>query len=237
MQQNYEPAISALANLEIRTGGMEAAIGLLRGKAGSYPRDLGILNRYADTLVIARRYNDAIDVAKQALRVDERNARAMLYIGKANLRLGRTELAQAVFDQVLTINPEEAEVYFLRSFINLAEDNRAEAIANLKIVIEKRPTHVEAMNNLATQYLISGNYDAAVTQIEAALALAPSWGVLHLNHGNALRGAKRWKEAKAEQEAKREAEREAAAAAAATAGTTEGTTPEPAATGEEEGWE
>lgn len=206
LQPNYLPAISALANLEIRTGNLEAAIGLLRTKAGSYPRDIGVLNRYADALIIAKRYSDAIDVAKQALRVDERNADAMLYIGKANLRLGRIELAQAVFDQVLEINPEEAEIYFLRSFINLAEDNRAEAIVNLKTTIEKRPTHVEAMNNLATQYLVSGNYDAAIAQIEQALSLAPSWGVLHLNYGNALRGAKRWKPAKAELKRARELE-------------------------------
>lgn len=200
LQPNYLPAISALANLEIRTGNIEAALGFLRDKAGAYPRSIGILNRYADALIIARRYNDAIDVAKQALRVDERNAAAMLGIGKANLRLGRTELAQAVFDQVLSIDPDEAEIFFLRSFINLDEGNRAEAIANLKTAIQKRPTHVEAMNNLAAQYLISGNYDAAVAQLDEALSLAPSWGVLHLNRGNALRGAKRWKEAKAELE-------------------------------------
>lgn len=200
LQPNYLPAISALANLEILYGDSGAALDLLRAKAESYPRDPGILNRYADALIIARRYKDAIDVAKQSLRIDERNAEAMLCIGKANLRQGRNELAQAVFDQVLSINPDEAEVFFLRSTINLADGNRAEAIRNLGIAIEKRPTHVEAMNNLAVQYLVSGNYDEAISQLEKALQLAPAWSVLRLNYGNALRGAGRWTEARAELE-------------------------------------
>lgn len=196
LQPNYLPAISALANLEIRGGNVEAGVGLLQAKANAYPQDLGILNRYADVLIIARRYNDAIAVAKQALRIDERNAEAMLRVGKANLRLGRFELANSVFDQVLAINPDEAEVYFLRSFIALQDGFKAEAIKSLQATLEKQPDHVEAMNNLAAQYLLSGNYAAAIEQLERALQLAPSWGALHLNYGNALRGAGQWKEAK-----------------------------------------
>jgi len=199
-QPNYLPAIGALANLEIRTGNIDAGVGLLKGKAGAYPKDIGILNKYADTLIVARRYNDAIDVAKQALRVDEVNARAKLMIGKANLRLGRYELAQSVFDQVLSIDPDVAEVYFLRSFISLQEGLKAKAIEELETVLQKDPNHVEAMNNLATQYHLSGNYEAAVAQLSKAVQLAPSWGVLHLNYGNALRGLGRWQEAKVELE-------------------------------------
>jgi superkiller protein 3 len=196
LQPNYLPAIAALSNLEIRTGNIDAGVGLLKGKAGAYPQDIGILNTYAGTLIVARRYSDAIDVAKQALRIDERNAEAMLMIGKANLRLGRNELALSVFEQVLAIDPNVAEVYFLRSFVSLEEDQKAKAIEELKSTLERDPEHVEAMNNLATQYHLSGNYQAAVDQLEKAVQLAPSWGVLHLNYGNALRGVGRWQEAK-----------------------------------------
>ncbi|MFO8073672.1 MAG: tetratricopeptide repeat protein [Polyangia bacterium] len=203
-QPNYLPAIRALSNLEVRRGNVDAAVGMMRDLVGRYPKDIGILNQYAEVLIVASRYKDAIDVAKQALRVDERNAEAMLRVGKANLRLGRTELAEAVFENVLSINPDEAEVFFLRSFIYLERGHKVEAINSLKKTLEKRPTHVEAMNNLAVQYILSGNYEEAIAQLEKALELAPSWGVLHLNHGNALRGAGRWQEAKQELERARQ---------------------------------
>jgi superkiller protein 3 len=196
LQPNYLPAIGALSNLEIRTGNIDAGVGLLKSKAGAYPQDIGILNTYAGTLIVARRYTDAIDVAKQALHIDERNAQAMLMVGKANLRLGRNELALSVFEQVLAIDPNVAEVYFLRSFVSLEENQKAKAIDELKSTLERDPEHVEAMNNLATQYHLSGNYEAAVDQLSQAVQLASSWGVLHLNYGNALRGVGRWQEAK-----------------------------------------
>ncbi|MCP4677054.1 MAG: tetratricopeptide repeat protein [Deltaproteobacteria bacterium] len=197
MQSDYEPALAAYAHLEIRGGKINAAIDLLRERTTRFPKNLGLLNCYADVLIEAKRYKDAIAVAKQALKMDERNAVAMLRVGKANFMLGRFELAESVFSQVLKINPNEAEVYFLRAFIRIDEGQKAAAIDDFKTAIEKRPEYIEAMNNLSTMYIVSGNYNAAVEMLERAVAISPSWGKLQLNYGNALRGASRWKESKA----------------------------------------
>jgi tetratricopeptide (TPR) repeat protein len=71
------------------------------------------------------------------------------------------------------------------------------AIEQLKSAIAKRPHYVEAMNNLATIYIVSGNYGPAIELLSTAVAIAPSSGLLYLNLGNALRGAKRWEASKA----------------------------------------
>ena len=196
MQPNFGAAVEAYAKLEIRSGNLNAALDLCRQKAESFPKDAVLSNIYSDVLISARRYNDAITQAKRVLRNDERNAQAMLRIGKANLKLGRKELALAILEQVLRILPDESEAYFLRSSIRAADDQRSLAITDLKTAIEKRPNYVEAMNNLATLYLISGNYNSAIELLQRAVSLSPSWGVLFLNLGNAFRGAKRWKESK-----------------------------------------
>lgn len=196
MQPNFGAAIEAYAKLEIRNGNLNDALDLCREKAESFPKDTSLSNIYADILILARRYNDAIVQAKRVLKFDERNAEAMLKIGKANLKLGRNELALAILEQVLRIVPDESEAYFLRSLVRSADGQRSLAIADLKTAIEKRPNYVEAMNNLATMYLISGNYDSAVELLQKAVSISPSWGLLYLNLGNALRGAKRWKESK-----------------------------------------
>ncbi len=197
LQPDYLPALAALAKLEVRLGNVAAAIGLMKDKATAYPRNIGIMNRYADTLIAGKRYTDAMAVAKQVLRMDERNAEAMLRMAKANMRMGRFELAESIFDQVLETNPDVAEIYFLKAQIKLEkEGNKVEAIQNLETALQKNPYYIEAMNNLAIQYILSGNYDIAIEKLEGALALSPSWPVLYLNYGNALRGAGRWKEAK-----------------------------------------
>ncbi len=196
MQPDYVPAIKAYANLEIRKGKIRDALDLVRAKAHSFPKNKGIQNCYSNVLIDTRRYKDAIKVAKRVLRLDELNAEAMLRIGKANLRLGRFELAESVFNQVIKINPDEAEVYFLRASIRLDEKRKAAAVDDFKTAIQKRPNYIEAMNNLATMYILSGNYDLAIEQLQKAVSLSPSWGILQLNYGNALRGAGRWKEAK-----------------------------------------
>ncbi len=197
LQPDYLPALAALAKLEMRLKNVTAAIGLMKGKATAYPKNIGIMNRYADTLIAGKRYTDAIAVAKQVLRIDERNAEAMFRVAKANMRMGRYELAESIFDQVLAIDPDVAEVYFLKAQIKLEKDgNKVEAIADLETALQKNPYYIEAMNNLAIQYILSGNYDIAIEKLEKALVLSPSWPVLYLNYGNALRGAGRWKEAR-----------------------------------------
>lgn len=190
-------SLEAYTKLQIRGGNGGAALNMMAAKAQEYPKNLAILNLYADTLIIMEKYDKAIVTAKKVLRTDERNAEAMLRIGKANLRLGRYELAESVFQQVLKIFPDNAEVFFLRSEIYLRDGRKTAAMNDLKTAIEKRPDYVEAMNNLATIYLLSGNYADSVALLERAVRISPSWGRLQLNYGNALRGARRWKEAKA----------------------------------------
>jgi tetratricopeptide (TPR) repeat protein len=196
IQPNYYPALCSYANLKIRKGEVQPGLDLLRDKAGSYPRSIGVQNCFADILINAKRYQEAVAVAKQVLKLDERNAGAMLRIGKANLRMGRFELAESILEQVLKIEPDDAEAYFMRAFIRLDEGRNAAAIDDFKLALQKRPDYVEAMNNLATMYILSGNYSEAVRMLKTAIKITPSWGKLQLNYGNALRGAGNWKKAK-----------------------------------------
>jgi tetratricopeptide (TPR) repeat protein len=195
VQPDYMQAIKALAMLNIRKKNISAAVDLLKSKSADYPKNILVLTTYADVLIAAKRYQDAIDVAKMALKLDERYAYAMVTIANANYRLKRFELAQSIFDQVLAINPDIAEVYFTQGLIALEEKNRAKAIEHFNKALEKAPYFVEALNDLAIQYILAGNYEKAIAKLNTSIALTPSWGVLYLNYGNALRGAGKWKEA------------------------------------------
>lgn len=198
VQPDYSPALDAMVKLLIRQNKVDEAVGLMQSRSSNYPKNIEVLTSYAEALIAANRYSDAIDVAKQALRLDERSARAMLKIGKANFLLGRFELAQSIYDQVLAITPDDPEVPFLKGLIALEEDDRSGAILLFEDALEKNPQYVEALNNLAIQFILSGNYESAAQKLNLAISISPSWAVLYLNYGNALRGMGKWIEARTE---------------------------------------
>ncbi|MBN2718374.1 MAG: tetratricopeptide repeat protein [Deltaproteobacteria bacterium] len=192
---DYYPALSAAAKLLLRYGKRDQAVQMLRTASGKASSNIKIIVLYADVLTGAQRYEEAIQVAKRALRLDERSAEAMLQIGKANLRMGRLELAEAIFNQVLSINDRIAEVYFLQGLLELEKGVRILAIRKFEKAVEINPFYPEALNNLAVEYMYAGNYSSALPLLERAMQITPSWGIIYLNYGNALRGAGNWKRA------------------------------------------
>ncbi|MBN2527283.1 MAG: tetratricopeptide repeat protein [Deltaproteobacteria bacterium] len=192
---DYLPAVSAAAKILLRYGKAEQAVQTVHSASSKSPGNIKLLILYSDVLVSAQRYDDAIRMAKRALRIDERSAMAMLQIGKANLKMGRIELAESVFNQVVSINDKISEVFFLQGMLELRKGFNVLAIRKFEKAIEINPFYPEALNNLAIEYMLAGNYEDAIEMLERAIQITPSWGVLYLNYGNALRGAGRWKQA------------------------------------------
>lgn len=196
IQPDYERAIEAMARMDVRGGHVERALSFVEQRARRYPANLGIQVNYADLLVQAGRYRDAIQVARGVLRHDERSVPAMLVFAKANYHLGRYELALWVLDQAAEIDENNAEIYNIRGFVHLAQDRRLLAIEDFERAVQLRPDYAEARNNLGVQYLISGRYEQAVEQLEAAQRLSPNWVSVYLNLGDAYRGAQNWTKSK-----------------------------------------
>jgi tetratricopeptide (TPR) repeat protein len=190
---DYLPALSAAAKLLIRYGKKDEAVLQMRTASERYSTNVDILVLYANVLTMALKYEDSIRVAKKALRIDERHAGAMLQIGKANLKMGRLELAESIFNQVLAINENIAEVHFLIGLLELKKGFRILAIKKFEKAVALNPFYPEALNNLALEYMLAGNYQDAIKLFRRAIQITPSWGVLYLNYGNALRGAGNWK--------------------------------------------
>lgn len=196
IQGDYELAASALANLMVRQGRLPQALEYIQRLAERYVRNVGLQVKYADLLIQSRRHEDAIRIAKAALRRDERAVPAMVVLAKAYYHLGRYELALQILDQAKAIEATNAELHNLRGFVLLARDNRDGAIAAFTEAVTARPDYAEAHSNLGVLYLRGGNYARAVQELEAAQRLAPNWVNLYLNLGDAYRGAKAYKQSK-----------------------------------------
>jgi tetratricopeptide (TPR) repeat protein len=198
IQPDYELAIDGIVTIYIRRGDAAGAVSFVQPLATQYVRNLRVTAIYGEALVAAGRQQDAITAARGALRRDERYVPAMIVLIKANISLGRTELAYSILDQAIAIDANNAELHYLNG-VRLQENNQlAQALQEYRRAVELRPDYVDARMRLGLQLLAGANYTDAVTQFEAAAHLVPDRVEVHLDLGDAYRSTKQYDLAKRE---------------------------------------
>ncbi len=196
IQPDYELAVQGIVTIMIRRGDTAGAVSFVQPIATQYVRNLAVTAIYGEALVEAHREQDAITAARGALRRDERSVPAMIVLIKANMSLGRTELANSILDQAMAIDANNAELHYLNG-VRLQENNQlAQALAEYRAAVRLRPDYVDAHMRLGLQLLAGANYAEAVTEFEAASRLVPDQFEVHLNLGDAYRSTKQYDLAK-----------------------------------------
>lgn len=198
IQADYERAIEGIARIHLRRGNAAEAVNFVRPLADQWVRNLHIQAVYGDVLVGANRPEEAVEAARRALRRDERFVPAMVVLVKANLRLGRTELAESILDQAIQTSDQNAELHYLRGRMHQDAGALAQALTSYRRAIELEPAYTEARMAVGLQQLAAGNYAEALAQFQAAASLAPTLPAVRLALGDALRATKQWQPAKAE---------------------------------------
>jgi tetratricopeptide (TPR) repeat protein len=195
-QGDYEKAIRAIINEKLRLAKKDEALALIGQKANQYPTNLYVQAIYAEVLAKMRRFDEAWERARQALRCNERFIPALVALVKASLAQGRIELATSILDQALEIDEQVAELHFMKSQLLSKEEGRLrEVLDSLKKAVEIEPNFAEAQTNLGIQLLSAGNVSEALTHFEKALAVIPNIAETHLNMGDAYRASKQWEKA------------------------------------------
>jgi tetratricopeptide (TPR) repeat protein len=113
-------------------------------------------------------YVRAISEARNGVRVDGNNPKALLYLGSL-LEAGKDySQAMALYTEALHKKPEFVPALFAQGALLDVTGKKREAIAKYRMVLEKSGTYVPALNNLA--YLSAAGYGNR----EEALRLAIS---------------------------------------------------------------
>jgi tetratricopeptide (TPR) repeat protein len=198
IQPDYERAAEGTARIYLRQGQAAQAVAFLAPIATQWERNLHIQAIYATALIEANRLDEAEQVARKALRRDERFEPAIVALAKASMKRGRLELADAILEQAHAVNPNYYEVHILQARRHVQEGRTAQALASYRRAVERRPDNAESRTELGLLYLAAGNYTEAVQQLEAVVKLVPTLVAPHLNLGDAYRASKRWQEAKKE---------------------------------------
>ena len=198
IQPDYEAAAKGSVTILQRRGPPDAAVRFIEPIAKQWQRNLYLQAIWADALVRADRVDEAEQVARGALRRDERFVPAIVALAKASERRGRDELGDSMLEQAHDIDANYAEVWFLQGKRSQEKGELTQALASYRKAVELNPDYAEARMALGIQYMASGNYNEALTHFEALIKLVPTLTAAHLNLGDVSRALKRWHDAKRE---------------------------------------
>lgn len=203
---DYEPAITSYGVALAREGRLQEADQFLTERQAKMPKSAAVAASLAEVKSMQRDTASAQKLAQYALKENPNYAPAMVILARDHYRNRRLDLAkyalQAILDGFGPDNPPRdsgnAEAKLLRSLILKEEGNRAGAIAELEVVMQRRPDLVDAGVQLATYYLESGNAQKAQPLLEKALQYNSQDLVAHMNLGDAHRLSGRPEQAKRE---------------------------------------
>jgi len=141
------------------------------------------------------RLDDGIALARRAVAIDPKHARAHNLLGLALIRMGQAPAALASFDAAVAADPALAD----------AHGNRADALAELGRMPDAVDSYDRAIaldpgsfanwcNRGAALYELR-RFAAAVQSFERAGAIDPADAQVHFNRGNALTGLARYDDA------------------------------------------
>lgn len=197
VQPDYEASAKGIVAINVRQGQSDRALQFMQPLAQQWERNLLLQAYYADLLVQLNRTDDAIKVARAALKRDERFVPAMLSLVRANIKAGKLELADSILEQALGVDEKNPQLHYFKGK-RLAEENKlAEAIVEFRRAVELDPDFAEARMELGLRLLAGANYDEALQQLQAVDKLTPRLVEVQLALGDAYRSKRQWQDAKA----------------------------------------
>jgi tetratricopeptide (TPR) repeat protein len=100
------------------------------------------------------------------------------------LKTGKLAEAQAKVELYLTVKPKDPQMRFLKSAVQSAAGQPAEAITTLTALTQEFPELPEPYNNLAVLYASQNQYDKARTALEMAVRINPTYATAYENLGD-----------------------------------------------------
>ena len=99
-------------------------------------------------------------------------------------RAGQSAAALERAERVLSLQPKDAQMRFLKSVVLVDTGRSAEAQAILQQMVQDYPELAEPHNNLAAIYAAAGDYGKSRAELEETIRLNPSYAPAHENLGD-----------------------------------------------------
>lgn len=130
-------------------------------------------NGYADMLLRAGRFEEALAHADEAIRLDPTSAGSHCTRGSVLNTMSRVAEALPCFERSLELDPTDALVTYNKGFVLYQLGRIEEAIATFEAALRLDPRLLPAHTDLASLLSSTGRQDAAEEHFMAALKLRP----------------------------------------------------------------
>lgn len=137
----------------------------------------------ADKLADDRKWSEATDAYKLAIRVDPNYAPAHGGLGHAYLNAGKPEQALAAFKEQVRLAPNDADAQFDLGYYYNFMGRHGEAFAPLVKATQLDPAFAEAFYEIGYAYLRGEDYNKSIGFFRSAIRLKPDYAEAYLGLG------------------------------------------------------
>lgn len=128
----------------------------------------------AELALAAKRYEEAIEEFREAIRVEGETAEAYQGLGLAYLQSGDRAKAIESFKEALRLKPDWAQTHYELGQSYYEAGNYKSAANSLEEAVRLQPDFFEALISLSKAYQHSGLHASAVTVLQKAVLLRPA---------------------------------------------------------------
>jgi tetratricopeptide (TPR) repeat protein len=124
-------------------------------------------------LLHEERYREALEVLRDVLRADPKNAYAFFFLGQAFYEVGEMEPARDAYRACLVLAPEHLGARIALTHVERKLGRHREAIKEGMIALEQAPMDGDALYAVGLAYAARGDEAAARRYLEAFLKAQP----------------------------------------------------------------
>jgi eukaryotic-like serine/threonine-protein kinase len=125
--------------------------------------------------------------AGRALAIDDSQAEAHALLGIAHDTDWEWAAAGREFERALELNPNLSRTHVLYGFHFVYLGNHEQSLLHRRRAVELDPLNLNALDNLAGEYIVSRQYDQAIQQEKKILEIDPTYAKAHIGLSDAYR--------------------------------------------------
>jgi tetratricopeptide (TPR) repeat protein len=140
----------------------------------------------ADKLADDKKYPEAIEVYKLAIRLDANYAPAFGGLGDAYLNSGNSQQAETAYKEQVRLAPNDAQAQFDLGYFYNAMGRHGEAFGPLVKASSLDPNFAEAFYGIGYAYLRGADFEKSIPFFRSAVRIKPDYGDAYYGLGSAL---------------------------------------------------
>jgi tetratricopeptide (TPR) repeat protein len=151
------------------------------------PEDPDLRYSLASALVAVGRADEAIDHARESVRLQPASDVARYNLGTVLATSGHREEAARQFREAIRLNPTDASAHNSLGVLDLARGQAETALEEFLEAVRLDPLHAKARNNVGAALQHLGRIEDAIEAYQQATHVSAGDSAAHYNLGNALK--------------------------------------------------